>query len=38
MVRGGGVKSSQGLPLETPRPPMRRIFFPVKLLKLFLTG
>nr|DAK96169.1 MAG TPA: hypothetical protein [Caudoviricetes sp.] len=38
MIRGGGVKSSQGLHSETPRPPMCRIFFPVKLLKLFLTG
>nr|DAU22184.1 MAG TPA: hypothetical protein [Caudoviricetes sp.] len=38
MVRGGGVKSSQGLPSETPRPPMCRIFSPVELLKLFLTG
>nr|DAI31864.1 MAG TPA: hypothetical protein [Caudoviricetes sp.] len=34
----GGVKSSRPSPSETPRPPMCRIFFPVELLKLFLTG
>ena len=36
--KGGGVKSSPGLPSETPRPPMCRIFFPVKLLKLHFNS
>lgn len=35
--RVGGVKSSQGFPSETPRPPMCRIFSPVKLLKLYFN-
>ena len=35
--RVGGIKSSLGLAAETPRPPICRIFSPVKLLKRYFN-